>query len=103
RRAAPRGGTASGRSSRSGRPWPAPPGSGPRWRLLATRARSVTSSPMADDHPVLVITGASSRIRAAQAHRAVEFGHRVVLAARSEDKLQGLAQELGGEERAIAV
>jgi NADP-dependent 3-hydroxy acid dehydrogenase YdfG len=58
---------------------------------------------MADDHPVLVITGASSGIGAATAHRAVEFGHRVVLAARSEDKLQGLAQELGGEERAIAV
>jgi NADP-dependent 3-hydroxy acid dehydrogenase YdfG len=58
---------------------------------------------MADDHPVLVITGASSGIGAATAHRAVEFGHRVVLAARSEDKLGGLAQELGGEERAIAV
>jgi NADP-dependent 3-hydroxy acid dehydrogenase YdfG len=58
---------------------------------------------MADDHPVLVITGASSGIGAATAHRAVEFGHRVVLAARSEDKLQGLAQELGGDERAIAV
>jgi NADP-dependent 3-hydroxy acid dehydrogenase YdfG len=58
---------------------------------------------MADDHPVLVITGASSGIGAATAHRAVEFGHRVVLAARSEDKLRGLAQELGGEERAIAV
>ena len=58
---------------------------------------------MADDHPVLVITGASTGIGAATAHRAVEFGHRVVLAARSEDKLQALAQELGGEERAIAV
>jgi NADP-dependent 3-hydroxy acid dehydrogenase YdfG len=53
--------------------------------------------------PVLVITGASSGIGAATAHRAVEFGHRVVLAARSEDKLQELAQELGGEERAVAV
>ena len=57
---------------------------------------------MADD-PVLVITGASSGIGAATAHRAVEFGHRVVLAARSEDKLQELAEELGGEERAVAV
>jgi len=53
--------------------------------------------------PVLVITGASSGIGAATAHRAVEFGHRVVLAARSENKLQELAQELGGEERAVAV
>lgn len=57
---------------------------------------------MADD-PVLVITGASTGIGAATAHRAVEFGHRVVLGARSEDKLQALAQELGGDEKAIAV
>ena len=55
------------------------------------------------DEPVLVITGASTGIGAATAHRAVEFGHRVVLAARSEDKLQALADELGGEEKAIAV
>ena len=58
---------------------------------------------MANDEPVLVITGASSGIGAATAHRAVEFGHRVVLAARSEDKLEDLARELGGEERALAV
>jgi len=55
------------------------------------------------DEPVLVITGASTGIGAATAHRAVEFGHRVVLGARSEDKLEALAQELGGEEKAIAV
>jgi NADP-dependent 3-hydroxy acid dehydrogenase YdfG len=55
------------------------------------------------DEPVLVITGASTGIGAATAHRAVEFGHRVVLAARSEDKLSTLAEELGGEETAIAV
>ena len=52
---------------------------------------------------VLVITGASTGIGAATARRAVEFGQRVVLAARSEDKLQGLAEELGGEEKALAV
>jgi NADP-dependent 3-hydroxy acid dehydrogenase YdfG len=57
---------------------------------------------MADD-PVLVITGASTGIGAATARRAVEFGQRVVLAARSEDKLEALAQELGGDEKAIAV
>ncbi len=55
------------------------------------------------DQPVLVITGASSGIGAATAQRAVEFGHRVVLGARSEDKLDALAQELGGDEHAIAV
>ncbi|HEU0024458.1 MAG TPA: SDR family oxidoreductase [Thermoleophilaceae bacterium] len=47
------------------------------------------------DEPVMVITGASSGIGAATARRAVEFGHRVVLGARSEDKLRELAEELG--------
>ena len=56
---------------------------------------------MADDR-VLVITGASTGIGAATARRAVEFGYRVVLGARSEDKLEQLADELGGDERAIA-
>jgi NADP-dependent 3-hydroxy acid dehydrogenase YdfG len=55
------------------------------------------------DQPVLVITGASTGIGAATARRAVEFGHRVVLAARSEDKLDELADELGGDEKALAV
>ena len=55
---------------------------------------------MADD-PVLVITGASTGIGAATARRAAEFGYRLVLAARSEDKLEALAQEVG-EDRALA-
>jgi NADP-dependent 3-hydroxy acid dehydrogenase YdfG len=53
--------------------------------------------------PVLVITGASSGIGAATARRAVEFGYRVTLAARSADKLQALSEELGGRDRALAL
>ena len=52
---------------------------------------------------VFLITGASSGIGAATARRAVEAGYRVVLGARSVDKLEALADELGGPERAIAV
>src|SRR5918992_3340142 len=55
------------------------------------------------DEPVLVITGASTGIGAATARRAIEFGYRVALAARSEDKLTRLAEELGGDDTAIAV
>ena len=57
---------------------------------------------MADD-PVLLITGASSGIGAATARHAAEAGWRLVLAARSEDKLKALAENLGGPDRAIAV
>ena len=52
---------------------------------------------------VFVITGASSGIGAATARQAAAAGHRVVLAARSLERLESLATELGGADRAIAV
>jgi NADP-dependent 3-hydroxy acid dehydrogenase YdfG len=55
---------------------------------------------MAD--PVLLITGASSGIGAATA-RAAAPQYRLVLAARREEELEKLAEELGGGERAVAV
>jgi NADP-dependent 3-hydroxy acid dehydrogenase YdfG len=55
------------------------------------------------DEPVLVITGASTGIGAATARRAAEFGYRVAIAARSQDKLETLRDELGGDERALAL
>jgi NADP-dependent 3-hydroxy acid dehydrogenase YdfG len=52
---------------------------------------------------VLVITGASSGIGAATARMAAASGWRLVLAARSLERLRALAEELGGSERALAV
>lgn len=57
---------------------------------------------MSADAPVLLITGASSGIGAETARQAVSSGRRVVLSARSTDKLAALVDELG-EAHALAV
>jgi NADP-dependent 3-hydroxy acid dehydrogenase YdfG len=46
---------------------------------------------------VFLIAGASSGIGAATARHAARAGHDVVLAARSRDKLEALADEIGGQ------
>jgi NADP-dependent 3-hydroxy acid dehydrogenase YdfG len=56
---------------------------------------------MPDDR-VLLITGASTGIGAATARHAAEAGWKLVLSARSEDKLRALADELGGDDTAVA-
>jgi NADP-dependent 3-hydroxy acid dehydrogenase YdfG len=55
------------------------------------------------DPKVFLITGASTGIGAATARAAVDAGHKVVLAARTQDKLHALAGELGGDAAAVAV
>ena len=61
-----------------------------------------SESPNPSDR-VLLITGASSGIGAATARQASAEGWRLVLAARSHERLQALAEELGGPDRALAV
>lgn len=53
--------------------------------------------------PVLLITGASSGIGAATAREAAGKGYRLVIAARSQDKLAALQRDLGGPERVLTV
>jgi NADP-dependent 3-hydroxy acid dehydrogenase YdfG len=61
------------------------------------------SSTASAEHPVFLITGASTGIGAATARLAAGEGYRLVLAARSREPLEELAAELGGPERALAI
>ncbi|WP_336365915.1 SDR family oxidoreductase [Marinobacter sp. C2H3] len=55
------------------------------------------------NQPVMLITGASSGIGAETARHAAKQGYRLVLAARSTDKLSGLQNELGGSDGVLTV
>jgi NADP-dependent 3-hydroxy acid dehydrogenase YdfG len=58
---------------------------------------------MSDDDKVFLITGASSGLGEATARQAAAAGYRLVLAARSIERLEQLAADLGGDARALAV
>jgi short-subunit dehydrogenase len=61
------------------------------------------SLPEPSPQSIALVTGASSGIGEQFTRQLSERGHRVALVARRQDRLEKLAQELGGEQRAVAI
>ncbi len=55
------------------------------------------------EKPIAVVTGASSGIGAAAARHLAKAGYHVILGARRLDRLQAIAEEIGGEARELDV
>jgi NADP-dependent 3-hydroxy acid dehydrogenase YdfG len=71
--------------------------------LTAAEELNMSEHSTKSGEPVFLITGASSGIGAATARHARAQGWRLVLAARSSERLAALAEELGGAEHALSV
>ncbi len=61
------------------------------------------SLPEPSPESIALVTGASSGIGEQFARQLSQMGHRVALVARREEKLRELAEDLGGEERAVVI